>query len=256
VRVGDAHAARALVGLRRRFPRVEVQGKGLLATEGVVSIPVLGVGAPVAAVTSHFLELVPDAGGSPILLHEAEPGRSYEVLLTTGGGFYRYRLRDLVRVEGFLKRTPLLRFVGRADGASDLAGEKLTPGLVESALARASARTGVQTLFVLLAPFVPAHGPPHYVLLAEPARPGADVAALAAALEAELVEAHHYALCRRLGQLGPVAARAVRDGERVWERVCLERRQRAGTIKPAALDAELGWPARFGAVEEDEEAAA
>lgn len=242
----DGHARRALEGMRRRFPHVEVQGKGLLATEGVVSIPLFRAEAPVAAVTSHYLEFLPDGDpGAALGVHELEPGVTYEVVLTTGGGLYRYRLKDRVRVEGRLERTPTLRFVGRADRASDLAGEKLTPELVEHVLARAAAETGIHPPFALLAP---SWGePPRYRLYAEAAPD--DARTLAAAVERTLLGAHHYGLCRALGQLGAVDGVAVADGERVYERVCTARGQRAGSIKPPALDAGTEWAEVFAAPE-------
>ena len=238
----DGHAARALEGVRRRFPRVEVQPKGLLATEGVVSIPLFGHAHPVAAVTSHFLEFLPGGDGSRACgVHELEGGQSYEVVLTTGGGLHRYRLRDVVRVEGFVARTPMLSFQGRADRASDLAGEKLTPALVERVLAAAMRETGVHAPFAMLAPR--AEPAPRYVLYVDAAPEQAD--ALARAVEAELLGAHHYALCRALGQLEPVLGAPVQDGERRYERICTERGQRAGAIKPPALEPALDWDRRF-----------
>lgn len=228
------HAARALAGVRRRFPNVTVQGKGLLATEGVVTIPLHAAAAPVAAVGSHFLEFL--AGGTSSLLHELDAGATYEVVLSTGGGLYRYRLGDLVRVEGRLHATPMLAFVGRADGRVDLAGEKLSPAFVESALAAAQARSGVASSFALLAPRADHRG---YVLSVEPvpAPATAGVKRLADALETELCAAYHYRLARDLGQLDPVAARAVRGADRLWEAACLARGQRAGAVKPPVLAA-------------------
>ncbi|HZC78219.1 MAG TPA: GH3 auxin-responsive promoter family protein, partial [Ktedonobacterales bacterium] len=195
----DATSARPLERMRRRFPHVEVQGKGLLATEGIVSVPFLGVPAPAAAVTSHFLEFLD--GVNSYLVHELEVGKQYEVVLTTGGGLYRYRLRDLVRVEGYLHRTPLLRFTGRADGVIDLAGEKLSPAFVEQALARAASALQLSIGFAMLAPA--AEEPPGYILYADRPHEGRR---LAAQLEAELRQSHHYNLCRTLGQLAPVRA--------------------------------------------------
>ena len=242
----EGHAARALTAVRSRFPGVEIQGKGLLATEGVVSIPLFGADVPVAAVTSHYLELLDPRDGRAVPVHAAEVGGTYEVALTTGGGLYRYRLRDLVRVEGMLHRTPLLSFQGRADRASDLAGEKLTPALAERAIADAVRTTGVEATFAMLAPSL-AHSP-HYRLYAE--LPSAAVETLALAVDRELHRAHHYALCRSLGQLGAVRGVSVRDGHRVYERACAGRGQRVGAIKPPALECAPGWERVF---EEDAE---
>ncbi|NUQ19961.1 MAG: GH3 auxin-responsive promoter family protein [Gemmatimonadaceae bacterium] len=237
----DASAGRALGGLRERFPKVEIQGKGLLATEGVVSIPMLGRGFPVAAVASHYLEFLDPRDGRSFGAHEVEIGGTYEVALTTGGGLYRYRLRDLVRVEGRLHRAPQLSFVGRADRASDIAGEKLTQPLVEHALGMAARAAGVDARFAMLAPaWTPT---PHYRLYVE--APAAQAHGLAIALDRELLGAHHYALCRSLGQLGPVEGVSVREGERSYERACADRGQRAGAVKPPALESTPGWDRWF-----------
>jgi hypothetical protein len=120
------------------FPGVLIQGKGLLATEGVVSVPLVEHGSCVAAATSHFFEFMEHLGSPPRLLHELEENHEYAVLLTTGGGLYRYRLGDRVRVVGFASNTPLLEFLGKEDGISDLCGEKLSPAFVGSILAELS----------------------------------------------------------------------------------------------------------------------
>jgi hypothetical protein len=240
----DGHAARALDGVRSRFPHVEIQPKGLLATEGVVSIPLCGYAHPVAAVTSHYLEFLPDGDTTCAVGVEClERGATYEVVLTTGGGLYRYRLRDLVCVEGCVRRTPMLSFRGRADRASDLAGEKLTAAFAEHVLSTAMAATGIRSTFAMLVPSVePVH---HYVLYVDASREHAEL--LAFAVERELLAAHHYALCRALGQLQPVRGVAVSDGERAYERACAERGQRVGAIKPPALDPRLDWEKHFSA---------
>lgn len=237
----DGHASRALQGVRERFPHVEIQGKGLLATEGVVSIPLVGVPAPVAAAASHYLEFIPSGSSEAIPLEAVERDAAYEVALTTSGGLYRYRLRDIVRVEGWLHGTPLLSFRGRADRASDLAGEKLTPAFVEGAIAAALRAMGARTPFAMLAPSV--EPSPHYRLYVD--CDAGLAACVAAALDTELSQAHHYALCRSLGQLGPVRGVPVRGAEALYERACAARGQRVGAIKPPALDASLGWERHF-----------
>ena len=236
----EGHAARTLPGIRARLPRVELQGKGLLATEGVVSFPLLGAAAPVAAVTSHYLELLA-ADGTVVPIHRADVGATYEVVLSTGGGLYRYRLRDLVRVEGMRHRTPLLSFQGRADRASDLAGEKLTPALAERAITDALRHMKLDTAFAMLAPSL--EPTPHYNLYIDVAPDHAEQ--VAAAAEQQLCRAHHYALCRSLGQLAPVRGVSARDAHRTYERACVARGQRAGAIKPPALECALDWEEAF-----------
>jgi len=130
----DAWAAQAVPGLRRYFPTTPFQGKGLLATEGVVSFPLWGQRAPVAAVASHFLEFESLDGDGVRGVHELKEGATYAPLLTTRGGFARYRLSDVVRCVGFYERAPLLQFEGRLDRGSDLRGEKLNAAFVENAV--------------------------------------------------------------------------------------------------------------------------
>ena len=243
----EGHAARVLDAVRVRFPDVEIQGKGLLATEGVVSIPMSGVDAPVAALTSHYLEFLDPRDGSASPAHALDVGGTYEVALTTGGGLYRYRLRDLVRVEGMLHRAPLLSFQGRADKASDIAGEKLTATLVERAMDDAMRAMSITAPFAMLAP---AWSPvPHYRLFVEATE--RDAHDLAAALERALRRAHHYDLCRSLNQLDAVVGVSVRGGHALYEQACAERGQRAGAIKPPALDAASGWERVFECAPEE-----
>ena len=140
-----------------------------------------------------------------------------------------------------MHRAPLLSFQGRADRASDIAGEKLTAALVEQAIAAASHSTGVNATFAMLAPsWTPT---PHYRLYVE--APETDAHSLAIALDRELNAAHHYCLCRALGQLGPIRGVSVRGGGQMYERACVERGQRAGSIKPPALESTPGWESVF-----------
>lgn len=125
--------------LRTYLDGVELQPKGLLATEAFVSVPLLSQAAPALAIRSHFFEFRP-VDRSPLetipllLAHELEVGCHYEVLVTTQGGLYRYQLHDQIEVVGFLRETPLLQFVGKTDATSDLVGEKLNAAHVESVL--------------------------------------------------------------------------------------------------------------------------
>ncbi len=234
----DAWAAQALPALRRYFPTTPVQGKGLLATEGVVSFPLWGQPAPVAAVTSHFLEFeaLEDEGRPARLLHELREGAPYAPLLTTRGGFARYRLPDVVRCVGRLCETPLLRFEGRLDRSSDLRGEKLNAAFVEHALAAIRPAP----TFALLAPELSPE-PPRYVAFVE----GADAAAFASQVEQRLLSLHHYRYCRDLGQLGPVEGVAVHGGQVAYVEALRARGVRLGDIKPAGFDPLPGWRARF-----------
>lgn len=244
----DGHAAHFVAPMKRFFPRVEVQPKGLLATEGVVSFPIFDEGAPgasVVAVTSHFIEFMrvdaPDE--RPLLCDELEVGVRYSPILTTGGGFARYHLEDVVTCIGHHEATPLVRFEGKLDRVSDLCGEKLHATEVDRAIATAARECGVAPEFALLAP---SRGePPRYCLYVEADADRDALAAMAGAVERELARGHHYKYCRDLGQLDGVAAVAVEGGLARYEAALVARGARAGDVKPTFLDGRVFWEEVF-----------
>lgn len=225
----DAWASQAVPALRRFFPRTPLQGKGLLATEGVVSFPLWGQPAPVAAVTSHFLEFESLDDEKVLSVHELKKDAPYAPILTTGGGFTRYRLPDLVRCVGFLEATPLLRFEGRLDRASDLRGEKLEAAFVETALADSLREQPAK--FALLAPELDSERA-GYVLFVEGSEHSEN---LRATLERRLLAQPHYAYARELGQLSALRVIEIARGEEKWIAAQRERGVRLGDIKPAGF---------------------
>ncbi|HWO34164.1 MAG TPA: GH3 auxin-responsive promoter family protein [Candidatus Acidoferrum sp.] len=122
----DGHAAGAVAELAQSMGSVVVQPKGLIATEGVISIPFQGQHP--LAIRSHYLEFQ-DAAGQVRCSSELQQDHEYNVVLTTGGGLWRYRLDDRVVVDGMLGPTPSIRFVGKSAQLSDRVGEKLSTDL-------------------------------------------------------------------------------------------------------------------------------
>ncbi len=244
----SAAAARGVPGLTALFPGVVIQGKGLLATEGVVSIPLLGHPGAAIAVTGHFYEFLPlgdTAAPRPRLAHELLAGETYEVLLTTGGGLYRYALGDAVRVVGHVGRTPLIEFVGKRAHVSDLCGEKLAESHVAAVLEAATARFGLAGAFLMLAPEWGAA--PYYTLFLEIDDDQRDrIAPLLEFVEAELQRSPTYVDCRALGQLGPVRGfRVARHATASYLTRCARLGQRVGAIKPTALHTAPDWQAHM-----------
>jgi len=245
----DAGATMYIGQLLALFPNAEIQPKGLLATEGCVSFPLLGRAASVLAVRSHFFEFQEiGAGGRIRLAHQVDAGGRYRVILTTGGGLYRYQLRDEVEICGFEQQCPLLRFVGKSDCVSDQVGEKLAEPHVRDVLQRLFNVCQLAPRFSLVVPV--AEQPPRYRLYLQLSAASAcipQVSALAAALEAGLCENPHYAYARRLGQLTVVEVAVFEAGAAsgwtIYENHCLARGMRAGNIKPLMLDRWTGWPA-------------
>ena len=226
-------SARCLPELQERFPGVEIQGKGLLATEGVVSFPRIASPAPIPAITSHFLEFLSDDG----LVHrvdELEVGGRYSVLITTGGGLVRYDLGDQVKVVA----PGAIEFVGRRGQVSDLCGEKLNEVFVGGVIEQVAERIGLGG-FAMLAPEW--GSPPRYLLFAKSTRVGE----AASSIEAALRESFHYDYCRRLGQLDPVEGIRVSGPETDYLRGCEALGQRVGDVKPTYLRRELDWRERM-----------
>jgi GH3 auxin-responsive promoter len=231
----EGHAALALHALRTMLPHVDIQPKGLLATEAVVTVPFRGL-TPLA-VRSHFFEFLQE--GRAYLAHQLLPGEVYSVVVTTGGGLYRYRLEDRVQVNGFVEKTPSLRFLGKEDHVSDLCGEKLSEIFVASALAEACQRLGVVPRFALLAPDLSAAPPSYTLYLETDNEPPLELGQL---LDDGLARNPHYGYCRTLGQLASVRLfRASGPLFSCYVERCRERGQRIGDIKPLSLSSRAGW---------------
>ncbi len=231
----EGHAALCLQGLRRLLPRVHIQPKGLLATEAVVTLPFRGL-TPLA-IRSHFFEFLRD--GRACLAHQLVPGESYSVVVTTGGGLYRYRLEDQVQVNGFVERTPSLAFLGKEDHVSDLCGEKLNETFVASAVGEVCARLGVVPRFALVAPDLSVAPPCYTLYLETDAAPPVELTAL---LDDCLARNPHYEYCRTLGQLAAVRLFSA-SGTMfpAYVERCREMGQRVGDVKPLALSKRAGW---------------
>jgi hypothetical protein len=237
----DASSRLAVPAIQESFPEKPIQGKGLLATEGVVSIPICSAQGSVAAVTSHFLEFLENGSTTPRLLHELEVGSEYSVLLTTSGGLWRYRLGDRVRVTGFLKQTPVLEFVGREGNVSDVCGEKLSAVFVDSVLLELESERACTPGFAMLAPSFGV--PPRYVLFFHGR---IETGRFAELLDAKLRRNPHYDYCRKLGQLSPAAIFQITEGAgEAYMRRCSALGQRAGSVKETPLHRLSGWENHF-----------
>ena len=203
----NAFAAADANRLRQRFPNVEVQGKGLIATEGIVTIP--WQERRVAAITAHTLHLDPhdiETGQSDasrrIAVCDATPGCTYSVVLTTGNGYTDYPLGDIVRCTGHVAQTPCLEFLFREGGVVDLHGEKLHSGHVAEIIACLEAKQGTFQ-FAMLMPRTDRRG---YIFVCS-----VEDAVSAEELETLLCENYHYRHARNLHQLEPVQIRQHRD---------------------------------------------
>lgn len=204
----QARAAGDAARLRTLFPRVDVQGKGLLATEGIVTLT-WPDGRHVAASLSHTLHFrayseADDAVADDALipLDGVRKGGVYTVFLSTGNGSELYPLNDVVRCSGFLVQTPCFDFLYRSGGVCDLRGEKLHTGQAERLIAELERRFALFSFAML----IPARTLDRYIFLYDCAAPP-DPARLADAVEEILKRNIYYNDARCKGQLKPVELR-------------------------------------------------
>jgi hypothetical protein len=216
-----------LARIRAAFPRAAVEPKGLIATEGIASIP--WKGDRVLAVNSHLFEFLDDSG----IVRPAwdvREGAEYRLLLTAGNGFLRYQTHDIVRVTGFHDRTPCIEFIAR-DATSDMVGEKLH----EAHVAEVLHRLLPEVPFKMLAPW--AEGERRGYMLCCRLPETIDPGGVLEALERELCGNFHYAHARRLGQLEELWFLEMDDGaaERFRRKMAARNGCGVGDVKYSGL---------------------
>ncbi|MGD1080924.1 MAG: GH3 auxin-responsive promoter family protein [Candidatus Sulfotelmatobacter sp.] len=234
----DGHAAAAAAELAQSLGAVVIQPKGLIATEGFISIP-FGGQHPLA-IRSHYLEFE-DAAGLVRRPSELQQDYEYNVVLTTGGGLWRYRLDDHVVVDGMLGRTPSIRFVGKSAHLSDHVGEKLSDGFVASVFLNLFERGQTWPSFAMLAPDRDTTELRYTLYI------NADATEeMRTKLDGLLSANPHYAYCRRLGQLCP--PRLFRVSDDAYSAYCQRLQamgKRLGEIKPVGLSSLDGWSGKL-----------
>ena len=201
---------------------------GYLASEvsGTVNIDPIG-GSCVATLQDNFFEFAdrdaweaaaddPDRGLQTATLADLEAGRDYYVIVTTADGLYRYDMNDIVRVTGFVDRTPVLSFVQKGKGVTSITGEKLYEFQVMSAVTAAVAELGtVSPFFIMLADVAEAGYTLHVELADTPAgSPRAELAGeLSSSVERALRQANvEYDQKRSSGRLTPLRVRFLAAG--------------------------------------------
>lgn len=249
----DAWASHYLPSIRKLFPGIPIQGKGLLATEAVVSIPVNNVERPLLAYNVHFYEFKSLKTGELALANELMRGEQYEVIITTRGGLYRYCLHDIIEVKGFERGIPMLAFIGKSDKTSDLTGEKLSEIHVSRILAELSTDLFSTQTHTFLG--VAQHKETFsYVLYVEKniLKDASDLSQIVEVLDQKLSANYHYLHSRKMNQLAMpgIALISQKDVEKYLEL------KTSSTIRSTAkfssletdinllnkLDTEIIWP--------------
>jgi len=215
--------------LKAIFPQAHIQSKGLVSTECVVTVP---DGEENLVLAEHgFYEFRMDH--QIILENELIGGHTYEVVITTASGLYRYRTGDYVLFTGRNSEgRPILSFTGRGNVVCDLVGEKLTEPFVAQCLKNIDG-------FRLLIPdqFNRCY---RLIIEGEERLPSIDV------IESKLNENPQYQYARKIGQLNNIKVVVVKDAKRRYIDYILENGSRLGDVKPVALRNEMHWINVFG----------
>ncbi|MEQ8651499.1 MAG: GH3 auxin-responsive promoter family protein [Kiloniellales bacterium] len=235
----------ALEALRPQLPAdCQIVDIGYRASEVIATVNLDGPGQGCLPTLNHtvfeFVERAAWEDGRPDFrtLAELEEGAAYYVFVTTAAGLYRYDMNDLVRVTGWIGRTPTLAFLRKGRGVTSITGEKLAEEDVIAAV------TAWLTAKGRHAPFFVALADPRsrgYRLLIELEGRVADrdAAAIDAALRARNLE---YDAKRASGRLKPLQlVPLIRGAGEACKRQALARAQREAQYKPVCLAEAGDW---------------
>jgi hypothetical protein len=232
----------AAAALRRELhPETRILELGYLSSEfrGTITFG-RRPGSGLPTLHTHFFEFVErglwDRGTPEFLtLDHLRKGVDYYIIATTPSGLYRYFINDIVRVSGRLHGTPLLRFMQKGKGVTNITGEKLYESQGMAAVQGAAADCGRAVRFMMLLADEQAQEYRLYVETDMGPRPAA--ADFAAAVDARLQRLNvEYEAKRESGRLAPLrAAWLATDTSHAYRQYCVARGQREGQFKPPAL---------------------
>lgn len=229
-----ADAAPWAAQLRLALPQASFEGKGLWATEGVVTIPYED--RYPLAYQSHVYEFERLSDGVVLAPWELREGDEVSPIISGGNGLLRYRLDDRIAVTDFMGQVPCFQFMGRLFGV-DLVGEKMSPEAARQVLAETALDFGVEPV-TLLAVDARGEGRSRYIALFSRTSAGAKLGPdeqLAQAVEQKLRRHFHYDLARDLHQLEPAAALLVDDGWALYQSIAVAAGMIEGNIKPESV---------------------
>lgn len=112
---------------------------GYNASEGLFSVPI-DLNSPKSSFVadSVFYEFLPlgkdECSSNFLTLDQLEVGQDYEVFITNFSGFYRYAMRDAIRIVDKYNEMPLMEFLYRIDQNVNLVGEKTTEDMLREAI--------------------------------------------------------------------------------------------------------------------------
>lgn len=231
-----ASAGIAVSALRQEFsPRIRILELGYVSSEfrGTFTIG-KRAGSGLPTLDTHFFEFVEREKwerGQPeyLTLERIHKGIDYYIIVSTPSGLYRYFMNDLVRVTGYLHATPLLKFVQKGKGVTNITGEKLYESQVLAAVEASLDQRALR--FVMMLADEDERRYRLYLELEDTPRD------LAVAIDAKLMELNsEYHAKRESGRLGALECIVLRSGAgEAYKKSCVQRGQREGQFKMITL---------------------
>jgi sterol desaturase/sphingolipid hydroxylase (fatty acid hydroxylase superfamily) len=228
-------------------PRTRIMELGYVSSEfrGTITLGRRsGSGFP--TLDTHFFEFVEREQwecGEPefLTLDRICKGVDYYIIVTTRSGLYRYFINDLVRVKGFLHKTPLLQFVQKGKGVTNITGEKLYEAQVLTAVRTAMAEVRSTPRFVMMLADEETRSYRLYIEASPGPKP--DAKCIATLVDSKLGESNvEYRAKRESERLGGIhAVWLAPDTIEAYKQSCVARGQREGQFKTLALAYRRGF---------------
>lgn len=122
------------------------------ATEGMIGInPYSSKIRYIVIPDTVFYEFIPidksfDNNPTTFLTNELKIGETYEIVITTFAGLYRYRLGDVVKVVGFYNSSPEIQFLYRKNQVLNMVSEKTTEEHLTTSIQNTMSKLGLSLI--------------------------------------------------------------------------------------------------------------
>lgn len=214
--------------LKNLFPNIRFQGKGLWATEGVISIPFQD--NLILAYQSHFYEFQDIETNEIVPSFNVLKNKKYKVILSTSSGLIRYQLEDIVEIEGFVKTIPIIKFIGR-DKTYDFVGEKLTETDFQKIISDVERNFQISLTCFAISQKA---NPLRYEIILDSRFKNRELE-LKKFVENKLLEFFHYRLAREANQLDEVSLKFENNPMTTYLQLAGMKIEIVGNIKPSPI---------------------
>ncbi len=170
-----------------------------------------------------------------LTLNRLEQGKEYYLFITTTGGLYRYDINDIIKVAGYRNGVPLIEFLQKGRGVTNITGEKLYEKQVIQATSELAAQCALDIpFFIVLADRIAGRYEFHFELDGPIAQ---DTRELGSLLDRYLCQQNdEYQHKRSSGRLKPLQAHLLKVGTATNFRAHMVKRgQKDGQFKALCL---------------------